>query len=60
MKGMAMVKKFWRDEDGGETVEYALVIGVIVIGLAGLMVLISGDVETLFQAISDELDEATP
>ncbi|WP_200375002.1 Flp family type IVb pilin [Thiocystis violacea] len=55
MKSIEMLKAFWRDEDGGEIVEYALVVGLLVVGIAGLMVTISGHVGTLFGAIGEEL-----
>ena len=51
----SILKKFWRNEDGGETVEYALVIGVIVVGIGAIIVAISDDVSTLFEGINSAL-----
>ena len=32
MKTMAMLKKFWSEEDGGETVEWPLLVALIAVG----------------------------
>jgi Flp pilus assembly pilin Flp len=51
-----MLTKFWRNEDGGETVEYALVIGIIVAAVGSLIfVAIRGDVNRLFEGINSAL-----
>lgn len=50
--------KFLRNEDGGETVEYALVVGMIVVGLAALLPAIGTQVSTLFNGIASALDAA--
>jgi len=39
------------DENGGEIVEYAVVIGILVVGILVIMQGISGNVTTLFTGI---------
>ena len=34
---MEQLKKFWSDEQGLETVEYAIIAGLIVVGTIGLI-----------------------
>jgi len=52
---MELVKRFIRDEQGLETVEYAIILGLIVVGTIGLVVTIGQWVKTKFQTTSDEL-----
>jgi Flp pilus assembly pilin Flp len=51
----AMLKKFWRDEDGGETVEWPLVVGILAVGIVAILVLIRDDVIRVMNLILDQL-----
>ena len=51
---MTSINVFLKEEDGGELVEYALVIGVLVVGISGIMPAIQTAVNTLFTAIQTE------
>ena len=45
---MMSLMKFLREEDGLETVEYAIIAGLIVVGTIVTIGLIGGDVATIF------------
>ena len=45
---MEMVKRFIRDEQGLETVEYAIILGLIVVATITMVVSIGGRVLTAF------------
>jgi pilus assembly protein Flp/PilA len=50
-----MIKSFLSDEKGLETVEYAIIAGLIVIALIALMTAIGTKVKNRFQALNDAL-----
>ena len=45
---MELVKRFIRDEQGLETVEYAIILGLIVVGTIALVVAIGNRVRNAF------------
>jgi Flp pilus assembly pilin Flp len=47
----AMLKKFWRDEDGGESVEWPLVVGLIAVVAIVTMGLVGDAVDDVFNTI---------
>jgi pilus assembly protein Flp/PilA len=49
------IRRFWNDEEGLETVEYAIILGLIVAGTITLVVAIGTWVNTAFQTAADEL-----
>ena len=55
---IAGLKRFWREEEGTEVVEWALVAGLLVAAGAGVWATIGGQVETLMEAVSTMLGEA--
>lgn len=50
-----MIKSFLSDEKGLETVEYAIIAGLIVIALIALMTAIGTKIRDRFQALHDAL-----
>jgi Flp pilus assembly pilin Flp len=52
---MELVKRFIRDEQGLETVEYAIILGLIVAGTIALVILIGNWVHEKFQNTVTEL-----
>ena len=52
---MEMVKRFIRDEQGLETVEYAIILGIIVAGTIGFIVLIGNWVHNAFNRVQNEI-----
>ena len=51
---MKKIMHFLKDEEGLETVEYAIILGLIVAGTIGLIVTLGTWVNTQFQAVVDE------
>ena len=52
---MELVKRFIRDEQGLETVEYAIILGLIVAGTIALIVGIGSWVHNAFNTASNEM-----
>jgi Flp pilus assembly pilin Flp len=52
---MHICRSFWIEQEGGEVVEYALVIGLLVIGLAAIVIAIRNGASNKFTTISHEL-----
>ena len=52
----ALVKKFVKDERGLETVEYAIIAGLIVVGSIITITTIGGYVLVKFQELANALD----
>jgi len=51
----ALIKKFWADEKGLETIEYAIMIALIVAGLIAVVGAIGTWVKGQFDALQTEL-----
>ena len=52
---MEQLKKFWSDEQGLETVEYAIIAGLIVVGTIIAITSIGIWVRTQFEALQTDL-----
>ena len=52
---MEQVKRFIRDEQGLETVEYAIILGLIVAGTIGLVVAIGSWVHDKFDSTNTDI-----
>lgn len=50
-----MIKSFLSDEKGLETVEYAIIAGLIVVALIAIITAIGTKVKNRFQALNDAL-----
>ena len=57
---MNLIKKFLKNEEGLETVEYAIIIGLIVGGLVLVVATIGTWVNTRFENLRDDLASTTP
>ena len=55
---MTCVKRFFSDERGLETVEYAIIAGLIVAGLVAIIVAIGGWVKNQFTNLQKDLPGA--
>ena len=53
MKLRNMFRKFVQDEQGLETVEYAIIVGLIVVGTIAAIVAIGGWVSTQFTTLQN-------
>lgn len=56
---MESLRRFWNDESGLETVEYAIILGLVVAGTIGLVTAIGAWVNGQFQSVADELGAET-
>ncbi|SFU36183.1 Flp family type IVb pilin [Halomonas korlensis] len=57
MNGM---QRFWRDEEGAETVEWVLVCALIIAAFITAYGTLSGNISALFGSIGTALTNATP
>lgn len=57
---LTLAKRFWKEEEGLETVEYAIILGLIVAGTIGTIVLIGEWVGDRFTDTNAELQANTP
>ncbi len=55
---IAILKKFWMDEEGGEAVEWPLVVALVVIGLITAWAALGDAIVAVLTAIVDELNGA--
>ena len=51
--------KFFKDEDGLETVEYAIMLAFVAVGLFVAIVLLSGAVQNKFNNATDIIENGT-
>jgi len=50
---MKTLRKLWKDERGTETVEWAIILGIIAVGAIALMGTIGTWVQNSFQGLAD-------
>ena len=48
---MSTLRKFWSDDRGMETVEWAILAALIVAGLIGIVTTLGGNVKTAFTSL---------
>ncbi len=48
---MEVLKRFWKDERGLETVEWAVIAALIVGGLVAIIAALGGNVKTMFERL---------
>lgn len=52
--------KFWRDEEGATAIEYALIAGLMAVGLVAAMGVLTGGLETFFTDLSTFIKTKVP
>lgn len=52
------VKAFWQEEDGQDLVEYSLLLAFIALAAVALLTSVKGQIQTLWQDISNALSSA--
>lgn len=57
---MKTLKCFIKDEKGQGLVEYALIIGIIAIGLVAALAIFSESLQNLYETIKEEIEKAAP
>ena len=53
-----MIKTLWHDEDGVTTVEYALLLAVLIVGAVAIWTGLRGSIGTAITGAEDELSNA--
>ena len=57
---MKAVERFIKDESGLETVEYAIILGIIVVGTIGIIAAIGTWVHDKFNTAANEIGATVP
>ncbi|MDH1335733.1 Flp family type IVb pilin [Comamonas thiooxydans] len=52
--------KFWRDEEGATAIEYALIAGLMAVGLVAALGALTGGLATFFTDLSDFIITKVP
>ena len=55
---MTMLKKFWMEEDGGELVEWPLLVALIAVGLIATLILLRDQIIAVLGRITTEMTTA--
>ncbi len=58
MKALNTLKRFWRDDQGLETVEYAIITGLIVAATITAIGVLGGWVTTQFETVNENIGAA--
>jgi Flp pilus assembly pilin Flp len=58
MKTLQTLKNFWLEEEGGESVEWPLVVALIIIGIIATWALLQTEIVNILNAIIAELQNA--
>lgn len=51
-----MLGTFYRDDIGATSIEYALIVSLISVAIIGALLLMQGEMGSVFQYISNQLD----
>ncbi len=52
---MKFLREFWRDEQGQDLIEYALMAGFVAVAAGAVMPQVSGSISTIFSKIGSVL-----
>ena len=55
---MELIKRLWKEEEGQGLIEYAILIGIIVVGVVAAVIFIGGWVGNQFDALEGDLQNA--
>lgn len=55
---MSKLQHFLRDEDGVAAIEYGLLAGLIAVAIIGMVTLVGGGLNTIFNTIQGQLNNA--
>jgi Flp pilus assembly pilin Flp len=56
----SLMKRFIKDDSGLELVEYALMLGVLIVGVGLTAYLLKDKIQAIWQGSADELDKVAP
>lgn len=54
----SVIQAFWREEDGQDLIEYALLMAFIALGAVAVLTTLKSNITTLWNNISDALSDA--
>ena len=54
------MKSLWKDESGATAIEYGLIAALVSVAAIGALQLMGGSLDTMFTAVSTELNAAVP
>ena len=57
MKAMGMARKLWRNEQGQDIAEYAVMLAVILVIVIGTVRLIGGNANNVFSTVSSSMSQ---
>jgi len=57
---MSMLKRFWKDENGADATEYALLAALVAVGIIGGASSLGGKIGTLFTNIGNKVNVTVP
>ena len=55
---LSLVKRLWLEEEGQAMTEYGLILGIIAVAVIGILIAMSGNLEGIFESISNSLGSA--
>jgi Flp pilus assembly pilin Flp len=55
----AAMMKFWKDESGQSMVEYGLIIGAVVVGVAAILVAFKAPLKNIFNNAKNDINNAS-
>jgi Flp pilus assembly pilin Flp len=57
--GMKALARFWSDESGQSMVEYGLIIGAVVVGVAAILVAFKAPLKNIFNNTQNDINNAS-
>ncbi|MDX1541338.1 MAG: Flp family type IVb pilin [Geminicoccaceae bacterium] len=57
---MSTIRKLWQDESGATAIEYGLIAALVAVAIITVLGTLSDSLNATFNAISTELNAATP
>jgi len=57
---MQFIKRFWREEEGQDLIEYSLLLGFVALFSAGIYTSLSGNIATIWTDAGKTVQSAVP
>ena len=57
---MNLLRRLIKEESGATAIEYGLIAALIAVAIIGALTALGGNLEDLFNSISDKVEESTP
>ncbi|MGV3479483.1 MAG: Flp family type IVb pilin [Sphingobium sp.] len=56
---MTMIKKLWNDDSGASAAEYALILAIVGVGIAGAALALQGAIKGAISGAADTINNST-